>query len=64
MRHQDRHSQALRPEGGGLKGYSGIVLVVTVTWGLSVAASQGRSVTEEQLSELAAELQSRCSPAY
>lgn len=52
MSHQDRQSrqgQASRLEAGGLKGYSGIVLVVTGPRGLPVAARQGRAVGEEQV---------------
>lgn len=51
---RDRQSwqgQALRLEVGGLKGYSGIVLLVTVPWGLPVAAVQGRAVREEQVTQ-------------
>lgn len=43
MPQQDRQSwqfQGWRLEAGGLKGYSGIVLVVTVPWGLPVAATR------------------------
>lgn len=49
---RDRQSwqgQASRLEVGGLKGYSGIILVVPVPWGLPVAAIQGRSVRQEQV---------------
>lgn len=52
--HQDRQrrqGQAWGLEGGGLKGYSGIVPVVTVPWGLPVPAGQGRAVGEEQVSQ-------------
>lgn len=52
MPQQDRQSwqvQGSRLEAGGLKGFSGIVLVVTVPRGLPVAGSQGRAVGEEQV---------------